>query len=187
MRNIILLLGVFLTALSGISPAQAQTKITKEQANNYYFNCKSKPDPRMRPESQDAMCACTAAVLGESMTVEDIKIMSGDTLESRRALNKMLVEVYAPCMGFPVQDLVGMQCLDDPKIDKIGSNIPKEELCSCIAEKTASWFTLEGRALMRSVLLKTPNIVDPVGPIMETSTFKSQTYNSLIACLTEVQ
>ncbi len=176
---------VLLIALLIASPAQAQTKLSKEQGNNYYYNCKSKPDPRMRPESQDAMCACTSVMMMEKMTVEEVQVMMGDTPQSRQALNKMLIEVYAPCMNYPVQDLVGMQCLEDKKIDALGSNVPKEELCGCVAETTAMWFVNEGRALLREVLVKNPNITDPVGPIMETAKFKKKSYDNLVACLTK--
>jgi len=164
--------------------AFAGTPLTKEQANNFYLNCKGKQDTRMRPESQDAMCACTSAAVMQAMSLEDIQVMSGNTPESRIALNKMLLHVYAPCMSYPVQDLVGMQCLSDPNIDKMGVKIPKESLCSCIAENTAAWFVNEGRTLMEEVLKKDPNILDPIGPIMETSSFKAQTYNSMVACMT---
>lgn len=181
MKKIISTAALLLLLFTG--PAFA-TPISKEQANNYYANCKAQPGAGMRPESHDAMCACTSVKMMEAMTVEDVQAMSsGD----KNAQNKMFIEVYAPCMSYPVQDLVGMQCLEDPKIDQVGSNIPKEELCSCIAERTAAWFEGEGRALMRRVLTKNPEITDPVGPVMETPEFKSQTYNGLIACLTETR
>ena len=164
-------------------PALAQTAVTKEQANAYYVNCKSKPDPRMKPESQDAFCSCTAVTMMKTLSVEDVNAMAGNDQTARNALNTMLLDVYAPCMSYPVEDLVTAQCLNDPRISQIGSATPAQDICGCMAARTASWFVKDGRGLMAELLKQNPNITDPLTPVMESKPFQKQSYESMIACL----
>ncbi len=179
--KIITLIALLFLTLSG--HAFAQTPVSKEQANNYYSTCKAKNDPRMTPKSQDAMCACTSFMMTEHMSVEDVQTMGGDTQEARDALNKMLINVYAPCMSYPIEDMINAECLNDNKMNKLGVNTPKAELCACMAKKTGDWFIEEGRSLMHDIVVKNPNIYDPIGPVMNSKIFKSQSYNNMIACL----
>lgn len=165
------------------APALAAMPVGKDMANSYYANCLDKRDERMTEDSQKAMCACTAAKMMESMTVEDMTVMSSDTPDSRLMLNKMLIEVYAPCMSFPVQDLVETQCLNDEKVATIGFRQTKKSLCHCMAEKTGQWFTTRGKYLMFELLQKNPNITDPISPVMESKSFKEESYSNLRACL----
>lgn len=173
---------VLLTILS-TSAAFAQTPVSRDQAQNYYEKCRSKTDPRVHPETMDAFCSCTAKEMIKSMSVEDVEVMGSGVGQSRDKLNKMILEVYTPCMNYMVTEMVGAECMTNPDIDKFSGKINKPALCQCMGEETGLWFTQEGRALMRDVLAKTPNIDDPLGPVMETKAFKEQTYSSISTCL----
>ncbi|MCB9991717.1 MAG: hypothetical protein H6867_10190 [Rhodospirillales bacterium] len=162
-------------------PAQAQTPISKDEANNFYYACKSKQDPRMSPETQDAMCACNAAMMVEHMSVEDVMTMKEQSQAGRDMLNKMLLEVYTPCINYPVQDLVQAECMRNPNMARAGGSL--EQVCACAAEKTAQWFAKDGKTLMRQILERTPNILDPIEPIMESRDFKGASYSNMMACL----
>lgn len=163
--------------------AHAQTPVSNEEAVNYYNSCKQKADPRMRPETHDAFCACTAEKIMQNMSVEEVRTMGEQSQAGRDMLNKMLVDVYAPCMNYPVTDLVEAKCLSNKNLDVTGVKTPKDTICFCTATKTAEWFVQEGRTLMKSVLMKNPNIMDPIEPVMESRAFKSQSYSNMISCL----
>lgn len=164
-------------------PALA-TPVSKDAANNFYLACRSAPDPRMTPETQNAMCACNAAMLMEKMSVEEVDTMKEQSQAGRDMLNKMLLEVYAPCMNYPVQDLIEAECLRNENISKAGISMSKEHICSCTANKMAEWFAKDGLELMRTTIKQHPNITDPIGPVMESQAFKSQSYSTLTSCLT---
>ncbi len=162
--------------------AHAQTPIDSTTAKTYYANCMAKGDPRLTAESHEALCACTAAAMQKSMTVEDVQEMNASTPESRDKLNKMLTEVYAPCMSYPVQDLVTAQCQQDEKIKLMGLK-DMGGLCSCMGKRTGDWFSTAGRSLMAEVLKANPTITDPVGPVMESKAFQQQAYQNLMTCV----
>lgn len=166
-------------------PVYAQTPISNEEATNYYYDCKKRPDPRWRQETQDAFCACTAEKMMQTMSVEEVRIMGEQSQQGRDMLNKMLVDVYAPCMNFPVSDLVEKQCMANEKLDMAGITATKSDVCFCTAGATAEWFTKEGRTMMRTIVMKNPNVEDPIGPLMESRAFKMQSFNNMMNCLSQ--
>ncbi len=184
-REILILtaLAAFITLLIPPTPAYTQTVISKEMANAYYNSCLSKPDPRMKPETQAALCACTSAQMTEKMSVEDVQVMGQNNQAGRDKLNFMLINVYAPCMSFPVSDMVEDSCLKDEKISMMQLKGSRPALCHCMGTKTGTWFTGAGRQLMAEVLKKNQNISDPVSPVMDTPAFQKASYDNLVSCL----
>lgn len=173
------LLGAFVFAMSGW--ALAQTPITKDVAAKYYKNCKAKPPGIMSGETQDMLCSCTAGKLMENLSIEDMRTMTEETQEGRNMLNKMLIEVYAPCMEFPVKDLILDQCLKDPQLRTMSKNL--DGLCGCVASGTAEYIATNGPDVLRQVLAKTPNITDPLGPMMESDAFQKEVQGRTMKCL----
>jgi hypothetical protein len=173
---------LLLLCLLAPSAAFAQA-VDKATANAYYKNCMAQSDPRLTPDSQSALCSCTAAQMTKSMTLQDMKDLGQQTPAGEAALNKMLLNVYAPCMTYPVQDLVNSQCANDPKIKAIGSAMSMDRLCGCMAKKTGDWYAVQGRGLMAQILARDPHITDIITPIMESRQFNDQAYANLRACL----
>lgn len=175
---------LLLALLATVTPAHA-TAITKDVANAYYQNCTAAQDPHMTQESQSALCACTAAKMQATMSVEDIQTMGRNDEQGRAMLNHMLTEVYGPCMQYPVQDLVSAQCMKDPKIDMMNLKTDRGQLCGCMAENTGQWFSTKGKDLIARLLLANPNMTDPVNPVMDSADFKRASYDSLVSCLNQ--
>ncbi len=182
-----LVAGLLSFILSGILSGNtyAQTPISKETANAYYNNCMLTPDKRMSKDTHMMLCSCTSVKMMETMTIEDIQVMAQQSQAGRDMLNKMLLNVYAPCMNFPVQDLVELECLQDKKIDMAGVKMDRSALCHCVAKKTGTWFSSTGTALMAKVIAKNRNITDPIGPVMDSPDFRRESYDNLISCLEE--
>ncbi len=171
----------FLFGLSITFPAVAQTPVSDEMARAYYDSCMGQRDQRMSSEAQDSLCTCTAKKMQETMSVEDIRTMGQNDQVGRDMLNKMLIDVYAPCMAEPLAEILEDQCLlgDDKKI----KHMHKANLCACMAEKTGAWFATGGRNAMAEVLAANPNINDPIGPVMDSPLFKEQTMTNITACM----
>jgi hypothetical protein len=165
-----LLLAGFLPSL-----AMAQTAITAETAQKYYQNCirNAQSDQTMKPQTKDVFCQCTAIHMQKNMVMEDIVAMSGNDQAARNALNKMLTGVHAPCMEYPVRDLIGKKCEAD---------IARPDVCNCLSDKMASYTAREAQRLLGQVLATNPNITDPMGAIMETDEFKRNEQQLALSC-----
>lgn len=167
--------------------AQTATPVSKEMANSYFVQCMASRDERMSDKTQEELCACTSAQMMSSMTVEEIRVMGENSSRGRKMLNKMLVEVYGPCMSGPVQDLVIGGCDTDPRIALADQTINRRALCSCMARRTGQWFASEGTSIMMRILREKPFTEDPITPIMESKVFKDASYESMLSCISAMQ
>jgi|GEM_PF-795651 len=169
------------SAESTQSSTDIPTDITPELTKAYYDSCMGARDQRMSRASQDFLCSCTAEKMMETMSVEDIRSMGQENQEGRNMLNRVLLDVYAPCMSAPLAEMVSNECMLEGEMNAKGMH--KIDLCHCIGEKTGAWFSGSGRDLMADVLKKNPNITDPVGPIMNSTQFKKESFANMQACL----
>jgi hypothetical protein len=170
-------------AAPAAAPSGGHTAITAQMAKAYYTNCAGKGDPHITPAGMKAMCSCTSDQMVKTMSVEDIKTLAQNDQAGRDMLNHMLLDVYAPCMNFPVQDMLEGQCLQDMKDKPLPPGADMGKICHCMAAKTGGWFTTNGRSLMAQVLKANPDITDPVGPVMEDASFKKASSDNLSSCL----
>ena len=172
---------LILTLTSAVS--NAATPITKDMANSYYNNCISKKgDQKLTKESQDFLCSCTAAQMMDSMSVEDVQAMSTqDQRTARRAFNKMLINVYAPCMEYPAKDHYYNTCLSNPQTKKLGGN--PEKLCGCMSDKVATHLKQNGKELFTGILKRNPNVTDPMAALEADKQFQNYVGKQALSCV----
>ena len=170
-----ILLSAMLFAVFLPNLVMAQTAISTETTQKYYQNCirNAQSDQTMKPQTKDVYCQCTAIHMQKNMVMEDIVAMSGNDQPARNAINKMLTGVHAPCMEYPVRDLIGKKCETD---------IGRPDVCNCLSDKMAAYTTKEAQRLLGQVLATNPNITDPMGGIMETDEFKRNEQQLALSC-----
>lgn len=183
--RIVPVLSVLMFVLS--AAVSAATPIDKESANAYFAKCNSTRDPRMTEETQEELCACTSVQMMQALSVEDVQMMGENTPRGRMMLNKMLIEVYGPCMAGPVRDMVLGECDRDPRVALADQTVDRRKLCGCMATKTGSWFESEGRTIMQSVLKEQPYTADPISPVMDSKIFKDASYEAMMSCMGDLQ
>jgi hypothetical protein len=161
------------------APGPAQTVVGEA----YLRSCDARRDARMSAASQTEMCTCAATQMGQSMSAEDIKALGQNDQAGRMAQNTMLLDVYVPCMNFPIQSVAEAQCLQDPDTAKITKTTP-QQMCHCAGRKAGYWFVAGGRDLMTQLLIANPNIADPVGPVIDSPAFKQALHDGMMSCAT---
>ncbi len=166
----------FLFALLLSITVQAQTAMNAQMAQTYMANCVSNQDPRMSPETQGIFCQCTVNRMQKTISVEEMKIMAQQTQNSIAIQNKVLTQVYAPCMEFPVRDLIFNKCQTDTYQSKQG-------ICMCMSGRMATFVSTESQRLLGSILQRTPNLADPIGAIMETPEFTQKEKRIVLECI----
>lgn len=185
--KIVLVRAVIVMMLALLPQAAHATKISDQESANYYKACNANRSTTMAAETQDEMCACTAAQMQRAMSVEDVSIMRENTTRGRAMLNKMLLQVYGPCMGSPMADLISAECDKNPQIALADQTMDRREICGCMAERVSQWFQEEGVAIMTEVLKETPNITDPTGPVYESKVYKEAEHEIMMSCIVDIQ
>lgn len=153
----------------------AQTAINDDMARNYYQNCIKKEDQRLTKGGQDIFCQCTAHQLKKHMYVEDMVILARQDGLARAALNKIMLAVYAPCMEFPVRDLLYTGCTAN------GQNVDPR-ICQCIADRMGEYTAITAQNTLRDILKANPNITDPMAPIINSTAFKNREQSVVLTC-----
>lgn len=179
---------LFLIAISLLVPfaAQAQTAITSEQANNYYANCvtqAAQSEQRFSKQAQELFCACTSARLSQGVfSLEDMKAMTDtNNPNARQSMNKMIVNVYAPCMDEPTREYHYNTCVANPQVDRLGGN--KEQLCRCASDQIAAHLRTNGAKQFQDILARDPNIADPMQALYDDQGFQTFAQSRLLGCL----
>lgn len=172
---------LFLTAFVFLPLSASATSIDRETANAYFLNCKANPDPRFSEETQEQFCGCTATSMMEGFTIEDMKkVGTPEDPGARTAVNKMMINVYAPCIQFPAQEYHYQSCISNPKTKILGN---PETVCQCAADKVAAYLQGNSKNLLRSILRKDPTIMDPMQAIYDDAGFQNYAQKQLMGCL----
>lgn len=166
------------------SPAMAGTPIGKEQAQAFYQNCLQQPSQnQISAETQELVCACTAAHMMDHMEVEDIQKMARQAPDARTIFNKMVVNVYAPCIEYPAREYHYNECVNNPKTKTLASR--PEALCGCMADEVASYLSQNAQPVFRDLLARNPDMQDPLGALVSDPEFTRFAQSKLMACYTK--
>lgn len=158
--------------------AQAQTSVPKETANSYFDNCVKTASPQqgLSVQAQEMLCACTAARLTQFFSMEDWKTMTGpNPAEARIAYNKMLINVYAPCMEEPTRERYYGRCAKTQGMD--------QKICTCASDKIAAHMAVQGPDIFTRLLAKDPNMQDPWAGLEEDAGFNNFIDTATRSCL----
>lgn len=177
---------VLLFAFMALIPFTAfATPVSKQQANTYFASCidnAARTEQRFSKDSQQMFCACTAARLTQFFSIEDMQTMTDTTNPNARiALNKMIVDVYAPCMEYPTKEYHLSQCLANPQVGRLGGN--PQQLCQCAADGVAQHLKAHGSEMFQEVLTRNPNIEDPMQALYDDPKFRTFAQTKLLGCL----
>lgn len=179
MKYLLLLLTVFLLPAA----AKAQTPVSKETANTYFQSCvkQTTANQSFSQQGQQMLCACTAARLTQFFTMEDWQnMMKDDPAVARPAYNKMLIDIYAPCMGEPAREYHYQSCISSPDIVKLGN---PTKICQCAAEQIAVYMQGNGSNLFQRLLSRNPNATDPNALLFGDSEFQRIATEKTMKCL----
>jgi len=173
------IIALTLFSLWAVMPqANAQTALSSEQAISYQQSCVNNRDERMTFDTQKLFCECTAHHMMSSLTVEDLMMVQGDGQAARNAINKMMMNVYAPCMEFPVRDLIFGRCMENEYQVEKG-------ICECLANKMADYSAEKAQKYLSEILRDNPNIEDPMGPIVNHASFRQHEKRLALSCIQE--
>lgn len=164
---------------SGIAvAAPSGTPLTNDMVTKYYNQClvASDKEGTMTPQSSKSYCACTAGQMKNWISQENIKAMGGQDQAARDVINKVLVNVNAPCTRFPIHDMVYKECT---------RKMNGESTCQCLASGIASYLEGQSETLMGKILAANPNAYDPLGEIMNSAEYQQQEKAIAMSCITK--
>lgn len=165
--------------------AQGFTPVPKEMANKYFNNCvqsSAQTEQRFSPQAQQMFCACTAARMTQFFSIQDMQTMTNTSdPNSRLAFNKILVNIYAPCMKEPMREYHYAQCIGNPQTAQL-TNDP-QKMCGCAAEQLGIQMEVYGSQMFEKILQRNPTIEDPMSAIYSDPEFQTLAQRKALGCL----
>ena len=174
--HLIALIILTLIVLMITFPVMGQTRMSDQGTETYFGNCMDLRDERMSEETQAIFCECTSLQMQQNISVEEIQAMRGNDQRARNVINKVMLNVYAPCMEFPVRDLIYNKCREN----KFQAS---QNICSCLSEEMGKFTATSAKASLGNVLASNPNITDPMGPILESPEFVNHEKRTALSCI----
>lgn len=163
--------------LQGDDTTPAQTSF----AERYYDNCLKAEHTNFTPQGQEALCACTAAQIQEVMTEEEINVMGQNTNAGQAVRDKVLIQVYGPCIRYPTHDLIFNRCMRDTEL---GRQLKKHTaVCTCLADKMADFVDQNAPDVLTTTMYSNPGITDPLYHMVESSFFNKKAQSFVQYCV----
>lgn len=121
--------------LLGTAKPKKEPQSIQDFANLHYLNCTQTQHPILAGEDLERACACTKDKFRENMDLNQIREMQNNTKEGQYQQSRMLLFVYAPCIKFPLQMMLSIQCMNNTKNKYLMKNQPNT--CGCIATRVS--------------------------------------------------
>lgn len=181
-RLVLIALCLIPSAAMAQGQPQTFTPVPKEQANAYFAECvKKPPSEQFSIQAQQEMCACTAARMTQFFSLEDSKLMYGtDPIKARVAYNKMMTDIYAPCMEGPTREHFYNTCIADPNNAKYGD---PQKLCACLGNQMGAYMKVHGAEQYAKLLAYDPNMMDPNSALYADPSFQTFAQKQLLSCV----
>jgi hypothetical protein len=178
----LILLGLSALCLLAAPLSARAEPVSQDTANAYYTACMAPDDERMSETAQESLCGCSSAQLMLVMTAEDIQTMSPDPGPGRAAYDKMLAEVYGPCMQIPVEENIYDGCMKNGHIKQFALK-DQGKLCRCLATKTTETLPNDAPVIVRNNLKASPGLTDPYHIIAYDPDLRRRALDYLTPCL----
>ena len=129
------------------------------------------------------LCACTAANIPDGMSAQDISVFQDNSPAGQQARQRMMLNVYAPCLQYPARAITNYNCMNTPELQGRVNNVPA--LCGCVADGIGQYIAANGPAVMRQSLARDPNTLDPLQALVNSNEFNQRSQSILMSCITK--
>lgn len=150
-------------------------------SGRFYQNCIKKQNDRLSPQDMKLLCSCTAMEMKQTMTLEDIQVMTTPTPEGAAMQRFMMLNVYAPCMEIPTRALIHSTCMADPGVKNAVSD--PAPICDCVSRDMGAYIGENAKTVMEQSLEQNPGAADPMAAFLSSSAYQQAAGAKLLSCL----
>lgn len=166
---------------------EAPMETIESLAKRYNENCLKKENAVLKGDDLRMLCACTASKFQEKMTVQEVHTMATDTPEGKVQRNRMVTDVYAPCMEYPSRALLMSQCASYQenlkKTMPAGQTVNGEAICGCLAQNMAAYVAVNAQPILAQRLAANPDDMDPLSEFLNSREYQSQVNSTFMGCI----
>lgn len=156
-----------------------RTPITPQIAQSYYQNCLAAPsNPPLSPSTRDIFCQCTSTYIQRNISYEEMAMANQATPAGNAIRQKILLQVYAPCMEFPVRELIHGECSAKPQL------AAQPHICPCVSKHVAQYMAQSAQQNLAGLMKAGQDLADPMNALMESAAFQQAQQSIAMKCMT---
>ena len=171
----------------GITPKAIEPKqdappaSPSEFAKRYYQNCAAKSYALLNDEAIKSLCACLSVSLQDKLDINEINLLVQPTAEGQAMRIKMMQTVYAPCMKYPVYDLIKGECLQRESVKKSLGNA--YQVCNCTADTMSRYVDSRNQEILQTTLRQNPGSIEPLSDYLQSDYFNRMAQTYMTQCI----
>ncbi len=153
-------------------------ELTEKLVARYFDNCMSQPSKN--PTSADIkeyLCLCTAQQIEQQIAPADIALMFTKTPEGEFQRQRVIGEIYVPCLKKPLNILTTQKCTKNPEMREKYTKY--QAVCQCVSDQ-ASAFVIKNKKIPS--VRSNPNLEDLLHQFMRDAPFRTRQYQVERSC-----
>ena len=164
-----------------VEEPQPEPKTINDFSNAFYRNCLKQQHPLLKEDGLKMMCACTAAQIPATMSVENMRAMQNNDAEGKLQRSRMIMFVYTPCIEYPTKALILDQCLGNEEIRSTMKN--HQKVCECLGENMGKFMREEAPKYVQKALRRNPDNLDPLGMMLQSPLYDERSRHFMQRCV----
>lgn len=154
---------------------------SEEFVKSHFKKCLARDHLSLSDKQVESICSCSAANLNETLSFEEMKLMTKSSDIGKEARQKFLAYAYAPCLKYLVADISKNDCLGSELAKNI--KIGKLNVCKCVEKKMVSIFERQAPSFMIEAVAQNPMTLDPVDNYFSSEGYISQRDGYIKECI----
>ena len=156
-----------------------RTPITPQIAQTYYQQCLMAPsNPPLSPSTRDIFCQCTAMFVQKNISYEEMGLANQATPAGHAVQQKILLQVYAPCMEFPVRELIQGECSANQAL------AAQPHICPCVSKNMAKYTAQSAQQNLAGLMKAGQNLGDPMNALLDSPAYQQAQQDIAMKCMT---
>ncbi len=156
-----------------------RTPITPQIAQTYYQQCLMAPsNPPLSASTRDIFCQCTAMYVQKNISYEEMGLANQASATGHAIQQKILLQVYAPCMEFPVRELIQGECAANQAL------AAQPHICPCVSKNMAKYTAQSAQANLGAMLKTGQALGDPMNALLDSPEYQKAQQDVAMKCMT---
>lgn len=148
----------------------------KEFANIMYKSCVESEHPVLKKKELEMFCGCTASNMTKVFNTRQMKAMSEDTEEGQYQRNRMLLNVYAPCIEYPTRAMLLDNCLKQERLRN------PTKTCGCIADGMGEYMRENAPKAIEQAIKRDKTDIDPLRFMLNSPAYRQYERSLAMSC-----
>lgn len=147
----------------------ASVATAKEMTQIYYKRCIAEKSLAFDKQEKELLCTCTAANMGQVITVSEFNNMYKDNIKAKDTRGKVIAFAYTECMNYVIESKLYNDCMVSPALNSVIRG--KKNICECSSAEYVKTINNEASYIIMEALKYNPMTLNPLEHFFTTKNY----------------